>query len=323
MHYLITGGAGFIGSHLTERLLREGHTVTIIDDCSTGSLDNIAFFIGKPNFHYFVDTITNSPLLTHLVDHCDAIFHLAAAVGVKLVVQHPVRAIETNLNGTEAVLQCASTKKKTVLLTSSSEVYGKSSKAPFSETDDLVLGPTSKARWSYACSKAMDEFLILAYWKEKKLPVVITRLFNTVGPRQTDRYGMVIPTFVRQALRGQPITVYGDGSQSRCFTHVTDTVEALIRLMHHPAAMGEVFNVGSDEEVTIDALARLVKDMTCSQSEIRHIPYDQAYEEGFEDMARRAPDLRKITSVLGYRARRSLRAIVQDVIRHFQQQAHV
>jgi UDP-glucose 4-epimerase len=251
------------------------------------------------------------------------IFHLAAAVGVKLVVDSPVHTIETNLTGAAAVLECASKKRKTVLLTSSSEVYGKASKAPFSETDDLVLGPTSKARWSYACSKAMNEFLALAYWKEKGLPVVIARLFNTAGPRQTGRYGMVIPTFVRQALQDQPITVYGDGSQSRCFTHVNDTVETLIRLAHHPDAVGEVFNVGTNEEITIETLARLVKDMAGSSSEIRYIPYGQAYEEDFEDMSRRVPDLSKIRSLLGDCSPRGLRNIVQDVIGYFQQKDYV
>ncbi|MGE0825491.1 MAG: NAD-dependent epimerase/dehydratase family protein [Candidatus Binatia bacterium] len=316
MHYLITGGAGFIGSHLAEQLWQEGHTITIIDDCSTSSLDNLAFLIGKPNFHYIVDTVTNSSLLTQLVDDCDVIFHLAASVGVKLIVEHPVRTIETNLKGTEVVLQCAERQKKKVLLTSSSEVYGKASKTPFSETDNLVLGSTSKTRWSYACSKAMDEFLALAYWKEKGLPVVIARLFNTVGPRQTDRYGMVIPTFVRQALQERPLTVYGDGSQSRCFTHVNDTVETLIQLAHHADAIGEVFNVGNDEEMTIEALARLVKDMAGSSSAIHYVPYDQAYEEGFEDMARRVPDLSKVRSFLGHRPHRNLRGIVHDVIKY-------
>jgi UDP-glucose 4-epimerase len=235
---------------------------------------------------------------------------------VKLVVNSPVHTIETNLKGAAVVLECASKAKKKVLLTSSSEVYGKASKAPFSETDDLVLGPTSKARWSYACSKAMDEFLALAYRKEKGLPVVIVRLFNTVGPRQTHRYGMVVPTFVRQALQGRPLTVYGDGSQSRCFTHVNDTVEMLIRLTRHPDAVGEVFNVGSDEEITIEMLARLVKDMAGSSSEIQYIPYEQAYEEGFEDMSRRAPDLSKIRALLGHHSTRSLRDTIQDVIEH-------
>lgn len=323
MRYLITGGAGFIGSHLAEKLLHQGHSVTIIDDLSTGSIRNLEPLKGKVGFRYVIDTVLNRPLLAELVDDCDTLFHLAAAVGVKLIVESPVRTIETNIKGTEVVLECASKKKKKVLLTSTSEVYGKASKVPFVEEDDLVLGPTFKGRWSYACSKAMDEFLALAYWKEKKLPVVIARLFNTVGPRQTGRYGMVVPTFVRQALRGHPITVYGDGTQSRSFTHVNDAVGALIQLAQHPDAVGEVFNVGSDEEITIEELARLTKKMTNSSSEIRHVPYGEAYEEGFEDMRRRVPDLSKIEQLLGYRPTRSLREIVQDVIDYFQRGQHV
>ena len=318
MRYLITGGAGFIGSHLAERLLHEGHAVTIIDDLSTGSIRNIEHLKGKAGFRYVIDTILNRPVLAELVDDCDILFHLAAAVGVKLIVESPVRTIETNVKGTEAVLECASKKKKKVLLTSTSEVYGKASKVPFTEDDDLVLGPTVKGRWSYACSKAIDEFLALAYWKEKKLPVVIARLFNTVGPRQTGRYGMVVPTFVRQAILGEPITVFGEGSQSRTFTHVSDAVEALIRLAQHPDAVGQVFNVGGDDEIRVEELARLVKQMARSTSEIRYIPYDEAYEEGFEDMPRRVPDLSKIRQLLGHRPARSMREIVQDVIDYFQ-----
>lgn len=323
MRYLITGGAGFIGSHLAEKLLQQGHGVSVIDDLSTGSIRNIEPLKGKAGFRYVIDTVHNRPLLAELVDDCDAIFHLAAAVGVKLIVESPVRTIETNVKGTEVVLECASKKKKKVLLTSTSEVYGKASKVPFAEEDDLVLGPTFKGRWSYACSKAIDEFLALAYWKEKRLPVVIARLFNIVGPRQTGRYGMVVPTFIRQAILGHPITVYGDGTQSRSFTHVSDAVGALIQLAQHPDAVGEVFNVGSVEEVTIDDLARLVKHMTRTNSEIRYIPYDEAYEEGFEDMPRRVPDLGKIERLLGYRPTRSLREIVQDVIDYFRREEYV
>lgn len=323
MRYLITGGAGFIGSHLAERLLQQGHGVTVIDDLSTGSIRNIEPLKGKTGFRYVIDTILNRPVLAELVDDCDILFHLAAAVGVKLIVESPVRTIETNVKGTEVVLECASKKKKKVLLTSTSEVYGKAGKIPFAEEDDLVLGPTFKGRWSYACSKAIDEFLALAYWKEKRLPVVIARLFNTVGPRQTGRYGMVVPTFIRQAILGHPITVYGDGTQSRSFTHVSDAVGALIQLAQHPDAVGEVFNVGSVEEVTIDDLARLVKHMTRTNSEIRYIPYDEAYEEGFEDMPRRVPDLGKIERLLGYRPTRSLREIVQDVIDYFRREEYV
>jgi UDP-glucose 4-epimerase len=323
MRYLITGGAGFIGSHLAEKLLQQGHGVSVIDDLSTGSIRNIEPLKGKAGFRYAIDTVHNRPLLAELVDDCDAIFHLAAAVGVKLIVESPVRTIETNVKGTEVVLECASKKKKKVLLTSTSEVYGKAGKVPFAEEDDLVLGPTVKGRWSYACSKAIDEFLALAYWKEKRLPVVIARLFNIVGPRQTGRYGMVVPTFIHQAILGHPITVYGDGTQSRSFTHVSDAVGALIQLAQHPDAVGEVFNVGSVEEVTIDGLARLVKHMTRTNSEIRYIPYDEAYEEGFEDMPRRVPDLGKIERLLGYRPTRSLREIVQDVIDYFQREEYV
>ncbi|MGH8064827.1 MAG: NAD-dependent epimerase/dehydratase family protein [Candidatus Entotheonellia bacterium] len=320
MRYLITGGAGFIGSHLAERLLHKGHRVTIIDDLSTGSIRNIEHLKDATGFCYAIDTILNRPLLAELVDDCDALFHLAAAVGVKLIVESPVRTIETNIKGTEVVLECASKKRKKVLLTSTSEVYGKSSKVPFSEGDDLVLGPTFKGRWSYACSKAIDEFLALAYWKERKLPVVIARLFNIVGPRQTGRYGMVVPTFVRQALLGQPMTVHGDGTQSRSFTHVSDVVDTLIQLMEHSETIGEIFNLGSEEEITIKELARVIQEMTGSPSVIRYIPYSEAYDEGFEDMPRRVPDLSKIGRLLGYRPTRGIQEIVQDVTDHFRQE---
>ena len=323
MRYLIAGGAGFIGSHLAEKFLHQGHNVTIIDDLSTGSIHNIEHLKGKAGFQHVIDTILNRPLLAELVDDCDTIFHLAAAVGVRLIVEDPVHTIETNVQGTEAVLKCANKKKKKVLLTSTSEVYGKANKVPFAEEDDLVLGPTFKGRWSYACSKAINEFLALAYWKEKNLPVVIARLFNTVGPRQTGRYGMVVPTFVRQALLHHPITVYGDGTQSRCFAHVDDVVEALIQLAQYPDAVGEVFNVGSNEEITIAELALLVKQMTHSPSEIRYVPYSEAYEEGFEDMPRRVPDLSKVERLLGYCPTRGIREMVQDVIDYFQQEPYV
>src|SRR3990170_1587634 len=314
MHCLITGGAGFIGSHLAEELLRQGHGVTVIDDLSTGAIENVEALKGKPGFRCVVDTILDGPVLGELIDACDTVFHLAAAVGVKLIVEDPVRTIETNVKGTELVLQFACKRGRKVLLTSTSEVYGKADKVPFAEDDDLVMGPTTRARWSYACSKAIDEFLALAYWKDRRLPVVVARLFNTVGPRQTGRYGMVVPTFVRQALQRHPITVYGDGRQSRCFTHVADTVRALTQLACHPDAVGQVVNVGSEEEVAIEELAGLVKRMTGSPSEIRHVPYVEAYEEGFEDMIRRVPDLTKIKRLIGYRPTRNLRGIVQDVI---------
>jgi len=323
MRYLITGGAGFIGSHLAERLLREGHSVTVIDDLSTGAIHNIEHLKNRPGFRYVIDTIFDRPLLAELIDDCDAVFHLAAAVGVKLIVESPVHTIETNVKGTEAVLGCANKKKKKVLLASTSEVYGKANKVPFSEEDDLVLGPTCKGRWSYACSKAIDEFLALSYWKEKKLPVVIVRLFNTVGPRQTGRYGMVLPTFARQALQCRPLTVYGDGTQSRSFTHVHDVVGALIDLLQHPDAVGEVFNIGGAEEITILELARLVKNMTGSSSEIRYVPYNEAYGADFEDMPRRVPDLSKIKGLLNFRPTRGIRETVQDVITSFQQEGRV
>jgi UDP-glucose 4-epimerase len=323
MRTLITGGAGFIGSHLAERLIHLGHRVSILDDLSTGALRNVEHLQGKPGFRLTIDSVLNRPVLADLIDCCDMVFHLAAAVGVKLIVQSPVHTIETNVRGTEVVLEFAAKKKKKVLLTSTSEVYGKANKVPFSEDDDLMLGPTTKDRWSYACSKALDEFLALAYWREFRLPVVIVRLFNTVGPRQTGRYGMVLPTFVRQALQRHPITVYGDGSQSRCFTHVDDVVGALIRLAQHPDAVGQVFNIGTTESVTIEELAHLVKRMTNSSSGIRHIPYAEAYEEGFEDMHQRVPDLRKIHSLCGYRPTKNLRTTVQDVIDHCQRTAYV
>lgn len=317
MNILITGGAGFIGSHLSEYLLNQGHTVFIIDDLSTGSFENIAPLKENPIFHYTIDTIMNVPLAAELVDQCDVIFHLAAAVGVKLIVESPVRTIETNIRGTEIILELANKKKKKVLIASTSEVYGKANKIPFAEEDDLVLGATNKGRWSYACSKAIDEFLALAYWREKKLPVVIVRLFNTVGPRQTGRYGMVLPTFVKQALAAKPITVFGSGRQSRCFTHVSDVVGALYKLAQTEEAVGQVFNIGSDEEISILDLAQRVKEITKSLSEIRLIPYDQAYEEGFEDMPRRVPNIAKISKTIGYQPSKNLEQIIQSVVEYY------
>jgi nucleoside-diphosphate-sugar epimerase len=317
MRYLITGGAGFIGSHLAEALLRQGHEVVIIDDLCTGSIHNIENLKRKRGFSYIIDSMFNRPLLAELIDDCDAVFHLAASVGVRLIVESPVHTIETNVKGTEGVLEFANKKRKKVLVASTSEVYGKSTKIPFSEDDDLVMGPTFKGRWSYACSKAIDEFLALAYWKEKDLPVVIVRLFNTVGPRQTGRYGMVLPSFVRAALAGQPLTVFGDGKQARCFCHVSDTVGALSRLIEHPDAVGQIFNIGSNEEISIEQLARMVKSLTGSASPIRYIPYEEAYEEGFEDMQRRVPDLSKIQSLLNFHTTYNTRQIVQSVIDSF------
>lgn len=314
MRVLITGGAGFIGSHLAERLLLRGDWVTIIDDLSTGSIENIRHLKGYANFSYYIDTIANRRLTAELVDECDVVFHLAAAVGVKLIVESPVNTIETNISGTEIVLSLAAKKRKRVIITSTSEVYGKRERVPFREDDDLVMGPTNKGRWSYACSKAIDEFLALAYWKERRLPTVVVRLFNTVGPRQTGRYGMVIPNFVRQALHSDDITVFGDGSQSRCFTHVADAVGALMKLAEQPQAVGEVYNIGSTQEVTILQLAERIRELTRSDSRIVLIPYDEAYEEGFEDMMRRVPDLTKLNRLIGYEPTYTLDEILSSVI---------
>ncbi|MBX5478412.1 MAG: GDP-mannose 4,6-dehydratase [Pyrinomonas methylaliphatogenes] len=314
MRVLITGGAGFIGSHLADAYIERGDEVYIIDDLSTGSIENIKHLKAHPRFHYTIDSVHNAPIVAELVDQCDVVFHLAAAVGVRLIVESPVRTIETNVHGTEVVLAQANKKKKKVLIASTSEVYGLSADVPFREDGCLVLGATTKGRWSYACSKAIDEFLALAYWREKRLPTIIVRLFNTVGPRQTGQYGMVIPTFVKQALAGRPITVYGDGRQSRCFCHVSDVVGALMRLMEHPQAVGEVFNIGSNEEVTILELAERVRKLTGSPSEIVFVPYDEAYEQGFEDMPRRVPDISKINALIGFRPTKSLDEILQTVI---------
>jgi nucleoside-diphosphate-sugar epimerase len=314
MKVLITGGAGFIGSHLAEAHLKRGDEVFIIDDLSTGSIENIRRIKGLSKFQYYLDSVTDHHLMAELVDLCDAVYHLAAAVGVRLIVESPVKTIETNIRGTEVVLHHAAKKRKRVLITSTSEVYGKRDRVPFSEDDDLVMGATDKGRWSYACSKAIDEFLAIAYWKEKKVPTVIARLFNTVGPRQTGRYGMVIPNFVKQALKGEDITVYGDGSQSRCFSHVSDVVGALIRLIESQKAVGEVYNIGSDREVTVLELAERVKSLTGSDSKIVFVPYDQAYEEGFEDMLRRVPDLSKIHKLIDYQPTFELDEILESVI---------
>jgi UDP-glucose 4-epimerase len=316
---LLTGGAGFIGSHLAERLLDSGHDVSILDNLATGSIDNITHLKGRRGFSYAIDSVTNEPLLAEMIDRCDVVFHLAAAVGVKLIVEQPVHTIETNVHGTEVVLKHANKKKKLVFIASTSEVYGKSVDVPFREGADLVLGATVKHRWAYACSKMIDEFLALAYWKEKKLPVVVVRFFNTVGPRQTGQYGMVLPTFVRQALAGHPLTVFGDGTQSRSFTDVGDVVEALVTLMQEPRAIGEVFNIGNLGEVTILGLAQRVKELTGSQSPIQFVPYDEAYEAGFEDMPRRVPDISKLHGLIGYQPKVGLDDIIQRVIDHFRE----
>jgi UDP-glucose 4-epimerase len=318
VRYLITGGAGFIGSHLSEALLERGAVVFVLDDLSTGSVENIRHLKANSRFHYVFDSIQNKHLLAELVDESDIVIHLAAAVGVRLIVEHPVRTLETNIHGTQSVLDAASKKKKLVFIASTSEVYGKSDKVPFHEDADLVLGPTTKTRWSYAASKALDEFLALAYWKERQQPVKIARFFNTVGPRQTGRYGMVLPNFVRQALAGEPITVYGSGKQSRCFCDVRDSVESLIRLLATDQSIGEVVNIGTDQEVTIERLAHLVKERTESDSPVTFVPYDQAYEPGFEDMPRRVPSLDKLEKLTGFRPAIPLVEIVDRVIAHSQ-----
>ncbi len=323
MRHLITGGAGFIGSHLTEALLKRGDEVFILDDLSTGSVENIRHLKTHERFHYFFDSITNKQLLAELVDEADVVFHLAAAVGVRLIVESPVRTLETNVYGTQLVLDAASKKKKLVITASTSEVYGKSDKVPFREDADLVLGPTTMSRWSYAASKALDEFLALSYWKERKQPVIVVRLFNTVGPRQIGRYGMVLPNFVRQALDGAPITIFGSGQQTRCFCDVRDMIESVLRLLATDRAIGEVVNIGSDEEISIEGLARVVKERTKSESAITYIPYDQAYEPGFEDMPRRVPSLAKLQQLTGFRPTTPLTEIVDRVVAHFQKKADV
>ena len=314
MRALVTGGAGFIGSHLSEALLDAGHQVLILDNLSTGSMDNIRRLEGRAGLEYFIDTVDNERLLASLIDRSDVVFHLAAAVGVKLIVEAPVRTIETNVHGTEIVLKHGAKKRKLTVVFSTSEVYGKSADVPFREDADLVMGPTPKHRWAYACSKALDEFLALAYYKEKGLPVVIARLFNTVGPRQTGRYGMVIPNFVRQALVGEPITVHGDGTQTRSFTYVGDVVRGLIALALEPRAVGQVFNIGNPEEISIRELAERVRRATSSRSEIVLVPYDEAYEAGFEDMPRRVPDIAKIRNLVGFAPTLGLDDILQGVI---------
>ncbi|MGC1130313.1 MAG: GDP-mannose 4,6-dehydratase, partial [Candidatus Acidiferrales bacterium] len=321
MRYLITGGAGFIGSHLAEALLSRGDEVFVLDDLSTGSVENIRHLKSSDRFHYTFDSITNRQILAELVDESDVVFHLAAAVGVRLIVESPVRTLETNVYGTQLVLDAASKKKKLVFTASTSEVYGKSEKVPFREDDDLVLGATTKGRWSYAASKALDEFLALSYWKERKLPVVVARLFNTVGPRQTGRYGMVLPNFVRQALDNSPITIYGSGQQSRCFCYVHDTVKAMLQLIATDRAVGEVINIGNTQEVSIEQLARLVKQRASSDSPITYTPYDQAYEPGFEDMYRRVPSVDKLASLTGFRPAVPLTEIVDHVIQFFREKS--
>jgi UDP-glucose 4-epimerase len=318
MNVLITGGAGFIGSHLADTLLQAGHTVTIIDDLSTGAMRNIAHLKGQKLFHYRIDTVLNRPHMAELVDCADVIFHLAAAVGVKRIVDDPVETLSLNLKGSELVLELAARKRKLVVLTSTSEVYGKSTLDFFNEESDLVLGPTTRSRWCYAASKIVDEFLAQAYWKQKGVPVIIVRLFNTIGPRQTGQYGMVVPRFIRQALSNQPITVYGDGTQRRSFTWVGDVAQALLTLSESTAAVGRTFNIGHTKEISMTGLAQLIREMTRSVSEIAYLPYEIAYAPGFEDMARRMPDLTNISSVIGYKPSRNLRGMLEAIITYEQ-----
>lgn len=313
MKVLITGGAGFIGSHLAERCLKEGWRVSIIDDLSTGSFENVAALKACPSFEYVIDSVFNAPLVSEIMDDCDLVFHLSAAVGVRLIIESPVHTIETNVHGTEVVLRAAAKKRKPVILASTSEVYGKSTRVPFCEDDDMVIGSTIKNRWSYACSKALDEFLGLAYYHERHVPVIVVRFFNTVGPRQTSRYGMVVPTFVNQALLNQPITVYGDGRQRRCFGYVLDVVEALVRLANCPRAIGEVVNIGNDKEISIYGLAQFVRTRLNSRSEIVTVSYEQAYGHGFEDMARRIPSVAKLERLTGYRPTTPLEEIIDAI----------
>ena len=314
MNVFITGGCGFIGSHLAERLLERGDSVMVLDDLSTGSMDNVAHLVGRAGFHYRIGSALDRPLVSELVDRADVTVHLAAAVGVRLIVERPVHTIETNVGATETVLAAAAKKQKLVVVASTSEVYGKSTLVPFREDHDLQLGPTSHSRWAYACSKALDEWLSLAYAAEKDVPVIIVRFFNTVGPRQTGRYGMVLPTFARQALRGEPITVYGSGDQSRCFGHVRDAIEGMLRLIETPAAINEVFNIGSTEETTIRGLAERVRETAGSSSEIVTVPYSEAYTAGFEDMLRRVPDVSKLERATGFRPLTPLSEIITDVV---------
>jgi UDP-glucose 4-epimerase len=317
MKALITGGAGFIGSHLAQNLLADGSKVSVIDNLSTGSLDNIALLKDNPAFECRVDTILNEKVMEKMIKAADVVYHLAAAVGVKYVIDNPLKSIETNVRGTEIVLSLASRYKKPVLIASTSEVYGKNNKVPFKEEDDSVIGYTKLYRWSYACTKKLDEFLAFAYFREKKFPIVIVRLFNTCGPRQTGEYGMVIPRFVKQAILGQPITIYGTGKQTRCFSYVGDVVEALVKLLNTPKCFGEVFNVGSNSEISIEELAKKIKLLTKSESPIHHISYQDAYGDGFEDMLRRVPDLSKIELFIGYRPKTSLDQLLEKIIAGF------
>jgi len=323
MRALLTGGAGFVGSHLADALLHAGHEVTVVDDLSTGAMVNIAHLKDHPGFTYVIDTIMKEPLTAELVDGADVVFHLAAAVGVKRIIESPVQTIETNVRGTEIVLAEANKKSRLVVIFSTSEVYGKSTAVPFREDADIVMGSTFKRRWSYACSKAIDEFLALAYWRERGLPVIIARLFNTVGPRQTGQYGMVIPNFVQQALAGRPIRVFGDGQQTRSFTYVGDVVRALIGLAAEPRAVGQVFNIGNPQEISMLDLAERVRAVTGSASDVELVPYEEAYGPGFEDMRRRVPDISKIREYIGFEPTVGLDEILQRVTEHIRAQPEV
>jgi UDP-glucose 4-epimerase len=318
MKILITGGAGFIGSHLADCLIAEGHKISVIDNLSTGKYSNMKHLVSNQNFSYTIDSVLNKDVLEKLIKNCDQIYHLAAAVGVKYIIDNPLASLKTNIAGTENVLELANKYKKKVLIASTSEIYGKANKVPFTEEDDRLLGSTHISRWSYSSAKAIDEFLALAYYREKKLPVVIVRCFNTVGPRQTGQYGMVVPKFVKNALLNHPITVFGDGKQSRCFTDVADVVEGFIKLMNNKKAMGRIFNIGNDEEITIEELAHKIKGLTNSRSKIEHIDYDEAYEEGFEDMMRRVPDLTKIKNLIGYKPKYNLEKILDRIVEYFE-----
>ena len=318
MKILITGGAGFVGSHLADKLHGEGHDITVIDDLSTGRYQNVAHLEGQERFRLIIDTVLHESLMEELIRESDRVFHMASAVGVKLIMEHPVKTIETIFRGTDVVLGCCARFRKRVLIPSTSEVYGKSTQVPFEEDNDILKGSTSKHRWAYACAKELDEFLALAHWKETRLPVVVVRLFNTVGPRQTGQYGMVVPNFVKSAVRNEPVTVHGDGGQSRCFGHVLDVVEGLTKVIESPECFGQVINIGNAEEITIKQLAEKAIELTGSKSEIRYIPYEEAYGEGFEDMRRRVPSLAKAKRLVGYEPTRTLDEIIHDVAKQFQ-----
>lgn len=314
MNYLITGGAGFIGSHVADYLLNQGHSVMVIDDLSTGNFENIQPFTSTPSFRFAIESILNHSVMDRLISECDVVIHLAAAVGVELIVEKPVQVIETNILGSEMVLKIANRYRKKIFIASTSEVYGKSDHLPFMEEDDMVIGPTSKHRWSYACSKAIDEFLSLAYHRTYQLPVIIGRFFNTIGPRQTSRYGMVVPRMVKQALQNKPLTVYGDGKQTRCFTDVQDVIKSIVLLLEQEKAIGRVINIGNDEPISIENLAEKIRVMTGSVSDIVYIPYSKAYEEGFEDMRHRQPDTSLLQALTGFRPSISLEKILLDII---------